>query len=69
MAREEIVGAKNIDEAFAAYQRHFGELHALYQLRFFGDEDVIKILLCAVETGVPLSGEQLEARLPQHTLY
>lgn len=69
MAREGAVGAKSIDEAFAAYQAHFGELHALHQLRFFGDEDVIQMLLRAVDSGEPISAEMLESRLPPDAFY
>ena len=63
------MGFKTLDEAFAAYQAHFGELQALYLLRFFADEDVINMLMRAVDSGEPLTAEMLESRLPPDTLY
>ena len=58
-----------LDEAFEAYEKRFGELHALYQLRFFGDEQVIEILNNAVNTGIMIDVEELEKRLPGNIFY
>jgi len=59
----------SLQSAFASYQAAFGEDPPLYQLRFYGDEDIIDLIDESIKKNEKLTAEALEHRLPPDVLY